>query len=129
MGIARNQLVNAGCREDYGFFADADVVSKNDEIPHEEHYGERHHARGVQENRSTTIVSTCKERNASCTEHQQHEADFKLHRYGKRGIIVVGGDYSSLCWYKWLMQETKLCNRRIYIYVCSSRFLRHLGRV
>ncbi|CAM9581103.1 unnamed protein product [Sphacelaria rigidula] len=98
MRMVRSQLVKAGRREDYWYFAAADAAFKTTGMPHEylgdETPCETLTGKLFNYDRLRTWESEC-----FVHQHkQQRPAAAKFHPYAKRGILV-GHDRHSLCWY------------------------------
>ena len=88
--------------------------------------GERTHARGLQRNRSTTIVSVCGERNASSIKSNSNVLEGPPVR---KRWIVVGHDRLSPCWYVWQMQETKLVKSSHVPFELEAKILDIVGEL
>ncbi|CAM9301783.1 unnamed protein product, partial [Sphacelaria rigidula] len=128
MRIARSQLVKAGRGEEYWFFTVADAAFKTSGMPHEyledETPCERLTGKPFNYDRLRTWGSEC-----FVHQHkQQRSAGAKFHPYAKRGILV-GHDRHSLCWYVWLIQESKLVKSSHIKFESEAKILDIMGEL
>ena len=128
LSIARSQLVKAGRREGYWFFAVANAAFKTAGMPHKYLGGETQCERLTEKQLNYDRLRMW---GAECFVHQnqqQRGAGAKFHPYAKHGT-VVGHDRLSSCWYVWLMLETKLVKSSHNTFESEAKILDIVGEL